>query len=148
MAKTLQELYTELLESDELKKQSVEAAKNGTIPEFAKANGVDTTAEEIAAFLEEKQKAYAELSADELENAAGGTCNKETVWEAGGSIVSLGIGCAIAAAASALASDYTEDERKKYNSNWVTDVTFYNGQKTSKDGRLCNMVRKPREIKK
>ena len=100
--KTLQELYSEIIKSDELKKQFIEAAKNNTVVDFAKANGVETTMDEINAFLAEKQKKEAELDPAELENAAGGTCSQTTRWEVGASVITLGVGCACAAIASAV----------------------------------------------
>ncbi|MBR5091517.1 MAG: hypothetical protein IK093_19010 [Ruminiclostridium sp.] len=72
--KTLQELYSEIIKNDELKKQFTEAAKSGTTVDFAKANGVETTMDEIKGFLEGVHKADGELDPSELENAAGGTC--------------------------------------------------------------------------
>ena len=75
--KTLQELYTEIIKSDELKKAFAEAAKSGAVIEFAKAHGVETTQEEIKAFFQEKKSDDAKLSAEELENAAGGQCLPE-----------------------------------------------------------------------
>ena len=72
--KTLQELYTEITVSDDMKKAFAEAAKNNKVAEFAKEHGVETTLDEIRIFLEEKSRTDKELSKDELENAAGGTC--------------------------------------------------------------------------
>ena len=73
--KTLQELYNEVIQSDELKKEFLETAKNGKAEDFIKAHGCDATLDEIKAFLEEQTKSDKELSADELENVAGGACN-------------------------------------------------------------------------
>ena len=120
--KTLQELYSEIVKSDELKKQFTEAAKNNTVVDFAKANGVETTMDEIKAFLEGVQKANAELAPEELENAAGGTCNSNTAFEAGLSVLSLGISCA----GFALVSGY------------VFGDEYSTGQTTDDNGRLCN----------
>ena len=72
--KTLQELYTEITVSDDMKKAFAEAAKNNNVVDFAKSRGVETTLDEIRTFLEEKAKIDKELSNDELENAAGGNC--------------------------------------------------------------------------
>ena len=80
--KTLQELYTEIAANDDLKKAFAEAAKNNNVVDFAKSRGVETTLDEIRTFLEEKAKTDKELSNDELENAAGGSCivpNPESV---------------------------------------------------------------------
>ncbi|MBR5088796.1 MAG: Nif11 family protein [Ruminiclostridium sp.] len=116
--KTLQELYNEIVGSDALKKQFAEAAKNNAVVDFAKANGVETTLDEIKAFLEEKQKKDAELDPAELENAAGGTCNKKTDDECGISLVGLGIFCAGVAVYSAIAGHV--------------------GQENDTEGRLCS----------
>lgn len=115
--KTLQELYNEIVKNDELKKKFTEAAKDNKIVDFAKANGVETTLDEIKAFLEDKQKADMELDPSELENAAGGTCNRYTVGEA---VLSVGLfaGCTVILAVSA-----TEDKV---------------GQSDDEYGRLCN----------
>lgn len=118
--KTLQELYAEIIGNDELKKAYLEAAKGGKIAEFMKANGCDATAEEIKAFL--KEKANQELSEEELDNVAGGGCDKPNYdqnLEIGLSIATAGIGCAAVAAASALGG--------------------YTGQKDKDDNYICNM---------
>ena len=116
--KTLQELYNEVIQSDELKKEFLEAGKNGKAEEFIKAHGCDATLDEIKTFLEEQNKADKELSADELENVAGGTCNDETRKEVGISIFSGGIVCATKALESCFDGS--------------------NGQENENDGRICN----------
>ncbi|MBR5088797.1 MAG: Nif11-like leader peptide family RiPP precursor [Ruminiclostridium sp.] len=123
--KTLQELYSEITKSDELKKQFTEAAKNNTVVDFAKSNGVETTMDEIQAFLEEKQKDEKELSPEELENAAGGTCNKETGLEITMSIFTVGVSCAGNAIASAV----------------IPGMKV--GQETDGEGRLCSIEHDP-----
>ena len=115
--KSLQELYKEIINSDELKKAFTEAAKAGKALEFIKAHGCETTEEELKAFL---LKQSGELSDDELDNAAGGTCNGYTVGEVGVSIgVLFGLGCAVMAATSA--------------------AVGHVGQETPDEGRLCNV---------
>ena len=116
--KTLQELYNEVIKSEELKKEFLEAGKNGKAEEFIKAHGCDATEAEIKAFLDNQAKADKELSVEELENAAGGTCNEATKSEIVTSIFSAGIVCATMAIESA-----TKDS---------------NGQKNENDGRICN----------
>ena len=111
--KTLQELYNEVIQSDELKKEFLEAGKNGKAEEFIKAHGCDATLDEIKAFLENLTKA-----AEELENVAGGTCNDETRKEVGISIFSGGIVCATKALESCFDGS--------------------NGQENENDGRICN----------
>ena len=99
--KTIQELYSEIMESQELKAQFIEAAKAGKQEEFLKAHGCEATLEEVKAFLEAKQQEDAPLSVDELENAAGGTCNQTTILEGMASIISAGTVCGVMAAISA-----------------------------------------------
>ena len=115
--KTIQELYTEIMASKELKAQFIEAAKAGKQEEFLKAHGCEATLEEVKAFLEVKQNEDAPLSLDQLENAAGGECNGETKKEAFLSMI-FGIGCAIKAMVSA--------------------KDGYVGQRREGEGRLCN----------
>ncbi len=91
--KTIQELYNEIMESQELKAQFIEAAKAGKQEEFLKAHGCEATLEEVQAFLEAKQNEDAPLSFNELENAAGG-CNDNTAKETALSVCTLGVGCA------------------------------------------------------
>ena len=99
--KTIQELYNEIMASKELKAQFIDAAKAGKQEEFLKAHGCEATLEEVKAFLEANQKEDAPLSFDELENAAGGTCNQTTIFEGVASIISAGTACGIMAAISA-----------------------------------------------
>ena len=118
--KTIQELYNEIMTSEELKGQFIEAAKAGKQEEFLKAHGCEATLQEVQAFLEANQKEDAPLSLDELDNAAGGACNKETHVEGVISFMSVGLGCAAMAIMSASMKD--------------THV----GQEKVNDGRLCN----------
>ena len=118
--KTLQELYNEVIKSDELKKEFLEAGKNGKALDFIKEHGCDATEAEIKAFLDNLAKADKELSVDELENVAGGTCNETTALETCISIAIIGIGCAITAIQSA--------------------VTGHTGQETDTEGRLCSEI--------
>ena len=99
--KTLQEMYNEIMANKELKEQFIEAVKAGKQEEFLKAHGCEATLEEVKAFLEAKQKEDAPLSVDELENAAGGTCNQTTILEGMASIISAGTACGVMAAISA-----------------------------------------------
>ena len=116
--KTLQELYNEVIKSDELKKEFLEFGKNGKALDFIKAHGCDATEAEIKAFLEAQTKADKELSVEELENAAGGTCNSKTTGEFHFSIGTFGLGCAAIAIQSA--------------------IEGHTGQKTDEEGRLCD----------
>ena len=114
--KTLQQLYTEILRSDEMKKSFAGAAREGKTAEFLKTQGCEATVEEVQAFL--REKSGEPLSDEELDNAAGGGCNGRIKAEWVLSVNSLGTVCAWLAIQSA-----TEG---------------YTGQKTKGDGRLCN----------
>ena len=116
--KTLQEIYSEITASDELKAAFLEAAKNGKGLDFLKEKGCETTAEELTAFL--KNRMSGELSDEELDNVAGGCEDASSPYseEALMSIFSLGVICAIEAADSA-------------NNGYV-------GARKEGDGRLCN----------
>ena len=118
--KTIQELYSEIMANQELKAQFIEAAKAGKQEAFLKEHGCEATLEEVKTFLEAKQQEDAPLSLDELDNAAGGGCNKETHLEGLISFISVGLGCAAMAITSAAMKD--------------THV----GQEKVNDGRLCN----------
>ena len=87
----IKEAYKKLSESDELKKQAIEAIKNGKGDEFLKKQGFDFTLSEIKEYLEKKKAG--ELTKAELDMAAGGCdsqCNTIVM-----SVVLVGIGCAI-----------------------------------------------------
>ena len=120
--KTLQELYNEVIASDELKKEFLEVGKNGKAEEFIKAHGCDATLDEIKVFLENLTKSDKELSTEELENVAGGACNDATGCEAVYSVLSLGMLCVGQAIGSLLSSD------------------GHVGQENDEEGRLCNKV--------
>ena len=121
--KTLQEFYKEIIADDELKKAFAEAAKENKVIEFAKEHGVEATIDDIKAFLEEQRTQEKELSPEELENAAGGTCNGQTAGEAAVSVATL-LGCAM----------------WFFMSNIESDSGYaHNGQWTDTDGRLCTV---------
>ena len=111
--KTLQELYNEIIGSEELKAAFAEAAKGGKVAEFLKAHGCEATPEELTAFL--KSQKSGELPDEELDNVAGGC---DTATEAVFSVMSGVIGGAARTIVSA--------------------ATGYVGQKKEDDGRLCN----------
>ena len=127
--RTLQELYQEIIQSDELRQAFAEAAKSEEdVLAFAKTNGVETTLEEINAFMQKQIQADDErLSLDELENAAGGGCNFQTGLETTVSVLATGRGCGAVYAVS-LAS-----EKLKV-------ANAHTGQIQKDDGRLCNSV--------
>ena len=70
--KTLQDLYKEVMASEELKKAFAQAAKDNKVSDFLKAQGCDATEDEFKAFLTEKAKTDKALSEEDLENVAGG----------------------------------------------------------------------------
>lgn len=92
--KTLEELYKDILASEELKLQCAEAIKAQKLEDFLKAHECEATMEEVKAFLESKK----EVSMDKLDAVAGG-CN---VAEAISSVFSFGTVCAIIALVSAV----------------------------------------------
>ena len=89
--KTLEELYKEVMASEELKKEFL-TLKPEEVEGFAKKNGCEATLDEIKAFLEEKAKSEGELSGEELDQIAGGKCL--SVDELFASICTVGIACA------------------------------------------------------
>ena len=111
--KTIQELYNEIMGSQELKAQFIEAAKAGKQEAFLKEHGCEATLEEVKAFLEAKQNADAPLSLDELENAAGGKCNNSTVLDTMTSIFTAGTICALTAAVSAVAGHVGQENENE-----------------------------------
>ena len=89
--KTLNELYTEVTASDELKNEFLALKTPEDVVAFAKKNGCDATLDDIKAFFEEKQKASGELSEEDLEQVAGG--KSATYSEATLSMLLVGLGC-------------------------------------------------------
>ena len=121
--KTIQELYNEIMANQELKAQFIEAAKAGKQEAFLKEHGCEATLEDVKAFLEAKQQEDAPLSFDELENAAGGECNRNTGKETAISILSVGLGCALEVIRSVTG---------------VVEETHHVDQEKEGEGRLCN----------
>ena len=70
--KTVQDLYKEVMASEELKKTFAQAAKDNKVSDFLKAQGCDATEDELKAFIQEKAGSDKPLSEDDLENVAGG----------------------------------------------------------------------------
>ena len=79
--KTLQDLYSEIMASDELKKALAEATKAGTVDEFLREHGCDVSLDELEEFLAgiEAQDAPIELSMDQLLEVAGGAKNTKSI---------------------------------------------------------------------
>lgn len=96
--KTMEELYQEVLGSDELKNAFAQAVSEGRIEEFLKENGCEASPEEVKAFLQEKQAKEGELSEAELDAVSGGCSTIEAV----ASVVTAGIACAYIAVGSAV----------------------------------------------
>ena len=113
--KTLQELYNEIKSDNALKAAFLEAAKDGRALEFLAAHGCETTAEELAAFLNGKKNS--ELSDEELDDVAGGGCNTATGYEAFYSTITAGLFCVVWAMQSS--------------------VEGHVGQEADEEGRLC-----------
>ena len=98
--KTLQELYTEVMNSDAMKTEFLALTTPEEIVAFAEKNGCPAALEEIKTFLEERAAATGELSDEELAQVAGG--KSDSIEEEEVSIYSLGVGCAIRAIISAI----------------------------------------------
>ena len=71
--KTIAEVYEVVANSPELQREFLKAQENGAIEEFSAKLGCKVSAEEIEAFLKEKLSENKELSADELDQVAGGS---------------------------------------------------------------------------
>ena len=90
--KTLQELYKEVLASEELKKEFMEVSKDEknyqkNVEEFLKKYGCDATFDELKAFFEGMSNE--ELDEDEVEAVAGGKNKKKIAT----SVLTFGIHC-------------------------------------------------------
>lgn len=73
--KTLQEMYDEIMASDDEKRAFVEAVKSDSVADFLKQHGCDAAEEDLQEFLDGKaaDDAPLELSIEELKSVAGGT---------------------------------------------------------------------------
>lgn len=81
--KMIQELYSEIMANDEMKKAFVESMKAGELEDFLKGHGCEATEEEVKEFVETKAASDApiELSDDELKHvAAGSGIHSETCY--------------------------------------------------------------------
>jgi hypothetical protein len=78
MAKTLQQLYGEVMASEALKKEYLAAANDGKTNEFLSSHDCDATAEQLDEFLKNPANLpQGEITDDELDSVAGGTCYKQ-----------------------------------------------------------------------
>ena len=91
--KTMEELYQEVLGSDELKGAFARAVSEGRVEEFLKGNGCEASPEEVKAFLQEKQAKEGELSEAELDAVSGGcdTMDASVTIHASASVVEFGV---------------------------------------------------------
>ena len=73
--KTLEQLYQEIIKSDDLKKEFSNALKESRVEEFAKEHGCDATKADVISFM--KSLKELNLSEDDLDMVAGGKgkCN-------------------------------------------------------------------------
>ena len=75
---SLEELYKKVMSSDELKKEYFAAANEGRLVEFLGAHDCRATLEELQKFLSSPEALpQGEISDDELDSVAGGTCYKD-----------------------------------------------------------------------
>ncbi len=94
---TLQELYSKVMASEELKRSFAEAAQDkGKLEAWLKANGSNATVAEVGEFLKAQQTS-GEVSDDELESVAGGNLSVDVTLI---SVCTIGIGCPIIAVQS------------------------------------------------
>ena len=70
--KTLQELYTKVMNSDALKTEFLALTTPEQVVAFAEKNGCPATLEEIKSFFEEQSAAAGELSDEKMAMVAGG----------------------------------------------------------------------------
>ncbi len=70
--KTLNELYNEVITSEELQNEIQTLKTPEELVAFVAKHGCDASLDDITAFFEEKEKALGELSEEELERVAGG----------------------------------------------------------------------------
>ena len=67
---TLEELYGKIMADDALKAEVAQAAKDGKLVEWAAAQGVETTEEELVAFVQ--AAGNEKLSLEDVDKVAGG----------------------------------------------------------------------------
>ncbi len=81
--KTLNELYNEVITSEELMKELESLNSKEEIAAFVKKHGCDATLDEIEAFWAEKVNSFGELSEEDLEQVAGGAYGEKFVTVVG-----------------------------------------------------------------
>ena len=78
--KTLEQLYSEVIQSEELKKEFAEAAKaKETLEAFLKAHECAAGIGELQAFL--KNKAIVDVSDEEIDTVAGGKSGEDLMYD-------------------------------------------------------------------
>ena len=119
---TLEEVYQQVLGDDGERAAFVEAAKAGTVQAFAAERGCQATEQEVADFLKEVSTREGELSEAELEGVAGGCNNSEAFV----SVMSVGVGCAISAIASAADGEMNGENGRILcaDTSWVGTTQF------------------------
>ena len=85
--KSLEDLYKEAQENEELKKEFITAFKEGKVESFLKAHDSDASVSDVMAFLNSTKEEVA--SENDLAKVAGGGCS---------SAVCHSYGCSVAAA--------------------------------------------------
>ena len=68
----MEQLYQEIIKSDDLKKEFSNALKESRVEEFAKEHGCETTKDDVITFM--KSIKELDLSEDDLDKVAGGKC--------------------------------------------------------------------------
>ena len=71
--KSLEDLYKEVQDNEELKKEFISAYKEGKTEEFMKAHDCEVTADDVMTFLNSTKEETA--SEDDLAKVAGGGCS-------------------------------------------------------------------------
>ena len=99
--KTIEAIISEIKASEELQKKLAEAAKNNALAEFLKEQGCEAAAEE---FITAVKNQATELNDEKLATVTGGANLTEALL----SIMSVGIGCAVAAIVSVAIDDGAE----------------------------------------
>ena len=77
--KSIEDLYKEVQENEELKKEFVELFKEGNIESFLASHDCDATAADVMAFLRGTQDEAA--SEDDLAKVAGGGCSSNNCYD-------------------------------------------------------------------
>ena len=87
--KTLQDFFTELTASDELKNAFTQAVEENKVADFLKKNNCNATEAELKAFLTEKAEGTKSLSSEELDNIAGGSLMRDLLETVRGVVAGL-----------------------------------------------------------